>query len=220
MDFISDVILRISLMAPGFLMAISFHEFAHAWTANRFGDPTAKSMGRLTLNPSAHYDLFGTIILPLILAVMNLGIFGYAKPVPVDARHFKNYRKSIFWVSFAGPLANLLLMSISAFMLALLRTKVGADFFLFNEFQNMLVWSVYINIILAVFNLIPFPPLDGSRMVSSFLSYEGQRKYEALQNYSFLFFILLWTTNIFSYILIPAQKLGWGLVGIFIYMLS
>ena len=84
----------------------------------------------------------------------------------------------------------------------------------------MLIWSVYINIILAVFNLIPFPPLDGSRMVSSFLSYEGQRKYEALQNYSFLFFILLWTTNIFSYVLIPAQKVGWGLVGLFIYMLS
>ena len=118
MEFISDIILRISLMALGFLLAISFHEFAHAWTANRFGDPTAKSMGRLTLNPSAHYDLFGTIILPLIFAVLNLGIFGYAKPVPVDARHFKNYRYSIFGLVLPALLANILLMTVSAFLLS------------------------------------------------------------------------------------------------------
>ena len=165
-------------------------------------------MGRLTVNPAAHYDLFGTIILPLVLAVMNLGIFGYAKPVPVDARHFKNYRKSIFWVSFAG-ISEYDPDVYFCFSTGNIKNKVNANFYLFNEFQNMLIWSVYINIILAVFNLIPFPPLDGSRMVSSFLSYEKQRKYEALQNYS-LFFIVLWTTNIFSYVLIPAQKLDGG----------
>ena len=107
MEMIADFILRVSVTAPGFLLAISFHEYAHAWAANKFGDPTAKSMGRLTLNPAAHYDMFGTIILPLVLAAFNMGIFGYAKPVPVDARHFKNYRKSIFWVSFAGLLLTL-----------------------------------------------------------------------------------------------------------------
>tara|TARA_X000000950_G_C13766908_1_gene599261 strand:- start:165 stop:827 length:663 start_codon:yes stop_codon:yes gene_type:complete len=220
MAFISDFLLRISIMAPGFLLAISFHEFAHAWVANYYGDPTAKSRGRLTLNPSAHYDLFGTIILPLVLAMMNLGIFGYAKPVPVDSRHFKNYRKSIFWVSFAGPLANIILMTLSALFLAILRTKISPSFFLYEEFTQMLIWSVYINIFLAVFNLIPFPPLDGSRMLSSFLSYENQIKFEGLQSYSFLFFIVLWTTNVFSYLLIPAQKIGWGMVGAFVWLLS
>ena len=84
----------------------------------------------------------------------------------------------------------------------------------------MLIWSVYINIFLAVFNLIPFPPLDGSRMLSSFLSYENQIKFEGLQSYSFLFFIVLWTTNVFSYLLIPAQKIGWGMVGAFVWLLS
>ena len=217
---IADFILRVSVMAPGFLLAISFHEYAHAWAANKFGDPTAKSMGRLTLNPAAHYDMFGTIILPLVLAAFNMGIFGYAKPVPVDARHFKNYRKSIFWVSFAGPIANVILMVVSGFLLALLRTKVSTDFYLINEFTNMLVWSIFINIFLAVFNLIPFPPLDGSRMVSSFLSYENQRKYEDLQRFSFLFFIILWTTNVFQYLMVPAQKVAWGVVGVFIWMLG
>ena len=220
MEMIADFILRVSVMAPGFLLAISFHEYAHAWAANKFGDPTAKSMGRLTLNPAAHYDMFGTIILPLVLAAFNMGIFGYAKPVPVDARHFKNYRKSIFWVSFAGPIANVILMVVSGFLLALLRTKVSTDFYLINEFTNMLVWSIFINIFLAVFNLIPFPPLDGSRMVSSFLSYENQRKYEDLQRFSFLFFIILWTTNVFQYLMVPAQKVAWGVVGVFIWMLG
>ena len=220
MEFLTDLILRISLMAPGFLLAISFHEFAHAWVANRYGDPTARLSGRLTLNPAAHYDLFGTIILPLALAAMNLGIFGYAKPVPVDPRHFKDYRKSIFWVSFAGPLANIILMIISAFFLSIFVSKISPSFFLHQEFQQMLIWSVYINIFLAVFNLIPFPPLDGSRMLSSFLSYEAQRKYESLQNYTFLFFIVLWTTNVFSYLLVPAQKLAWGVVGLFVWVLN
>ena len=132
MEMIADFILRVSVMAPGFLLAISFHEYAHAWAAHKFGDPTAKSMGRLTLNPAAHYDMFGTIILPLVLAAFNMGIFGYAKPVPVDARHFKNYRKSIFWVSFAGPIANVILMVVSGFLLALLRTKISLHRLLFN----------------------------------------------------------------------------------------
>ena len=84
----------------------------------------------------------------------------------------------------------------------------------------MLIWSVYINIFLAVFNLIPFPPLDGSRMLAAFLSYEAQRKFENLQNYSFLFFIVLWTTNVFSYLLGPAQKIAWGIIGFFIWVFN
>ncbi len=201
-------------------MAICLHEYGHAWTSNKFGDNTAKAHGRLSLNPAAHYDLFGTIILPLIFAASGMGIFGYAKPVPVDARNYKNYRRAIFWVSFAGPIANLILMILSAFFFVLLKTYLPKDFFLYEPLVNMLYFSVNINVLLAVFNLIPFPPLDGSRMVSSFLSYDKARFYESLERYSFLFFMILWMTHAFDYLMYPASVASSGIVVLFSLMFS
>lgn len=215
-----EIILRLCYSAPGFLLSICLHEYGHAWMATRFGDNTAKSQGRLSLNPAVHYDLFGTIILPLIMAVANLGIFGYAKPVPVDARHFKNIRKAIFWVSFAGPLANVVLVFISAFLFVAFYKYMPKDFFLFEPLVNMLRYSVSINVLLAVFNLIPFPPLDGSRMVSSFLTYDKARFYEGLERYSFMFFLLLWMTNAFQYLMYPAHLASNGIIVLFSLMLS
>ena len=110
-----DIIYRIATSLPGFLLAIVFHEAAHAFIALKFGDPTAKLGGRLSLNPSVHYDLWGTVIMPLMFVILGWGIFGYAKPVPVDTRNFKNVKSGIFWVSFAGPLANILLAIVSSF---------------------------------------------------------------------------------------------------------
>ncbi|MEK6626593.1 MAG: site-2 protease family protein [Bdellovibrionota bacterium] len=215
-----EFILRVCYSAPGFLMAICLHEYGHAWMSNRFGDNTAKSHGRLSLNPAVHYDLFGTIILPIIFAASGLGIFGYAKPVPVDARNFKSFRKAIFWVSFAGPLANVMLMVLSAFFFVLMSTFLPKDFFLFEPLVNMLYFSVNINVLLAVFNLIPIPPLDGSRMVSSFLSYDKARFYEGLERYSFMFFLLLWMTHAFDYLMYPARIASSGIVFIFSLMFS
>ena len=123
-----DFILRVCIALPGFILAISFHEFAHAWAAFKFGDDTALRSGRMTLNPVAHYDLVGTIILPTLFAALGMGIFGYAKPVPVNSRNFKNIRKAIFWVSFAGPIANIILFIISAFLLSVMVTKFSPDF--------------------------------------------------------------------------------------------
>ncbi len=203
-----DIILRLCVSLPVFLFAIVVHEASHAYMALRFGDSTAQSMGRLTLNPIAHYDLVGTIIFPLVGVLLGGSMFGWAKPVPVDARRFKNMRSGIFWVSFAGPLSNIILAIISSFLYAFMLSKVATSFYFHDVFSQMLLQSVYINVILAVFNLIPFPPLDGSKMVSSFLDYETSRKYEDLARFSFLFVIVLWTTPVLQYLIGPAVMAG------------
>ena len=145
-------------------------------------------MGRLTLNPGAHYDLFGTIILPLALLPSIWGFLVTQNQFLSTLATSRIIENRFFGLALPASIANIILMIVSGFLLALIRTKLSADFYLMNEFTNMLVWSIFINIFLAVFNLIPFPPLDGSRMLSSFLSYENQRKYEDLQRFSFLFF--------------------------------
>ncbi|MEI8346594.1 MAG: site-2 protease family protein [Pseudomonadota bacterium] len=209
-----DVIVRLSTQIPGFLFAIVFHEAAHAFVASRYGDPTARSMGRLTLNPMAHIDLLGTIVFPLLTAFGGV-MFGWARPVPIDSRHFKNVRQAIFWVSFAGPLANILLAIISAFFLGTAAAKLSEDFYFFTPLIQILTQSVFINIMLATFNLIPIPPLDGSNMVSSFLPYNMMRRYESLGQYALLFFLVLMFTNAWSYILAPGQAFGYGLIHFF-----
>jgi|SRR5690606_23447771 len=217
---ISGFISNLAIGLPGFLMAIVFHEAAHAWMATRFGDNTARSLGRLSLNPAVHYDPVGTVIFPLIGALMGGIMFGWAKPVPVDPRQFKNVKAGIFWVSFAGPLANIILAIICAFGFAIMVTQVPQDFVFHAQFTEMLRLAVMINIVIAVFNLIPFPPLDGSKMVSTFLDYNAARKYEELQRYSFLFIFVLWFTPILHYVMTPALIAGTGLVNVFIRLLA
>lgn len=215
-----EIIYKIAISLPGFLLAIVCHEAAHAWMANRFGDPTARLLGRLSLNPAVHYDLVGTIIFPLIGIAMGGAMFGWAKPVPVDSRHFKNVRSGTFWVSFAGPLANIILMLISAFIFAVIVTKVSPEFSYYNIFSDMVKQSVWINVLLAVFNLIPFPPLDGSKMVSSMLDYNAARRFEELERYSFVFIFILILTPVLSYIMAPAIWVSNLLVNIFIHLLA
>ena len=216
----TEIVYRIAISLPGFLIGIVFHEYAHAWMANKFGDNTAKSMGRLTLNPSVHYDLIGTVIFPLIGALLGGTMFGWAKPVPVDTRRFKKVRSGMFWVSFAGPGANLLLMVLSAFLLAILVTKVPQSFGFFEVFLQMLRQAIIINVLLAVFNLIPFPPLDGSKMVTAVLDYNAARKYEELERFSFIFVIILLMTPILNYIMAPAILFSNFITGLFITLLG
>ena len=217
---LSGLIQRLALAGPGFLLAIVFHEFGHAFMSLKFGDDTAERSGRLSLNPAVHYDLVGTIIFPIIGILIGGVPFGWAKPVPVDPRRFKKMKAGMFWVSFAGPLFNLILMTVSALLYAIVYTKTGADFGMRETFLNMLEYSVFINILLAVFNLIPFPPLDGSKMVSTFLDYNTARKYEELQRYSFVFILVLWFTPIFSYMIRPAMFMGYALMNVFAAMIG
>ena len=142
------------LLVPVLLFALCFHEFAHAWVANKLGDPTAKHSGRLTLNPLAHLDLMGSLM------ILFVG-FGWAKPVPVDVRYLQNPRTDMMKVAFAGPAANLLLAFVGG---TLIRAHlVGESLIL------MLVLFTQINIMLAVFNMIPIPPLDGSQIFSGLM---------------------------------------------------
>ena len=215
-----EFIYKVAISLPAFLLAIVCHEAAHAWMADRFGDTTARQLGRLTLNPAVHYDLMGTVIFPLIGAMLGGTMFGWAKPVPVDSRRFKNIRSGIFWVSFAGPLANIILMVISAALLGILITKVSPQFSYYTIFSDMLKQAVTINVLLAVFNLIPFPPLDGSKMVSAMLDYNAARKFEELQRYSFVFLIILIMTPVLNWIMTPALIISNVLVNIFIHIFA
>ncbi len=224
MNDLNVILFNIAESLPGFLLAIVTHEAAHAWMANRFGDPTAKNLGRLTLNPAAHYDPWGTIFFPLLAAVTSFAMIGWARPVPIEIRNFKNIRSGIFWVSFAGPLSNLILGTISAILLALIATKVSTDWEFYTIAIRMLRYSVFINFILAFFNLIPLPPLDGSKMVSSFLKGHALYKYESFAQYTPMIFIGVMALSFMGihtlgYVLLPAQMIAnylmFSLLGLF-----
>ncbi|MGR3309965.1 MAG: site-2 protease family protein [Candidatus Brocadiales bacterium] len=159
-------------MAPGILFALTIHEFSHGWVANRLGDPTARLQGRLTLNPIAHLDLFGT------LCFIFAGI-GWAKPVPVNPHNFKNPRKDDILVSVAGPVSNF----ISAFALGMIFRLVYAFDILPPHMYMMLFYGIRINLILAFFNLIPVFPLDGSHVLKGFLPRKYAARYENFSHY-------------------------------------
>ena len=142
------------LLIPVLLFALVFHEFSHGWVANKLGDPTAKYAGRLTLNPMAHLDLFGSLM------ILFVG-FGWAKPVPVDSRYLANPRTDMMKIAFAGPAANLLLAFIAGSLIRLTGNM--------GVLSSMLIMFVQINIMLAVFNMIPIPPLDGSQIFSGLM---------------------------------------------------
>lgn len=220
---IQNFVVALALSAPGFLSAIVFHEWAHAYSAKKFGDDTADRMGRLTLNPLAHYDMFGTVIFPLICITLGATAIGWAKPVPIDARKFKNYKKGIFWVSFAGPLSNLILAFAGSFFQVLLAYKF-ADWEYSPILIKMLAYLIMINVVIGVFNLIPLPPLDGSRMLVPFLSYEATRKYEKMAQYTpYIFLGILALSfmgiHILSVVFLPAYWLVDQLRFLFVQLL-
>jgi len=167
------------------IFAITVHEFAHGWVAYKLGDPTAKYMGRLTLNPLAHIDPFGTIILPLLLVLLRMPPIGWAKPVPVDFMSLNNPKRDMFWVGIAGPSANFAL----AFILSVIIKT--APFLVQTFIGQVIVLAIIINVILGIFNLIPIPPLDGSRIISAILPYKYLVFYNKIQPYGFLLIILL-----------------------------
>jgi Zn-dependent protease len=166
-----------------FLFAISVHESAHAWMANRCGDPTASMLGRITLNPIKHIDPIGTVLLPLIAAFTGLPLIGWAKPTPVDPRNFKHEVRDDILVSMAGPISNFIIAFGASFAMIILLRVGGQQAQAGSIIEPLFVMSyvlLQINILLAIFNLIPLPPLDGSHVMRHFLSEGARRIYDSM----------------------------------------
>ncbi len=177
-----------------FIPAIVVHEVAHGFMAYRLGDPTAKRAGRLTLNPLKHIDIFGTVILPLILIVIGGPVFGYAKPVPYNPTYFKNPRLGDLLVGLAGPISNFLMALIST-LIAYLLFGIYPQFIentFFSYFYMMfLPMFTLINLYLMFFNLIPIPPLDGSSILALFIPQKYLKQYYAIQRYALPIFLIV-----------------------------
>lgn len=205
---IAEGIQRLSLQFPPFVMAVIFHEYAHGYVANKWGDNTAEASGRLTLNPVPHMDPLGTVLFPLMMMFSGVNfLFGWAKPVPINPNRFRKYRPGLFWVSIAGPIMNVILAILSAIAFMAMNIWVPKTFYLFEPLVAMTMISVSLNYALAVFNLLPLPPLDGSKIIESFLSYNATRKFEALNQYSFFILLALLWTGALSVLAIPIRFL-------------
>ena len=198
----NDFILQLIVLAPAILLALTVHEFAHGYVAYRLGDPTAKSMGRLTLNPLKHLDPLGTIAFFIIK-------IGWAKPVPVNPNYFKNPRKDMLWVALAGPVVNLILAVISAiavkvvwFLAANLPYSAIAEAVLV-PLNMVLMASVWINLVLCIFNFLPIPPLDGSKILAGLLPPDMARSYASVERYGFVIILVLAFSGLLSKMIMP-----------------
>lgn len=197
-QFITELI----ILAPPLLLALTFHEFAHGYVAYRLGDPTAQNAGRLTLNPLKHLDPLGTIAFFFIK-------FGWAKPVPVNPNYFRNPKKDMLWVALAGPATNLALAMISAimtkaiwFLAANLPYSTTAEAILV-PLNAMLVASVWINLVLCIFNFLPIPPLDGSRILMGLLPNKAAMSYIKIERYGFIIILVLAFSGLLSKVIMP-----------------
>ncbi len=199
---IAQHIQKIALTAVPFFLGITCHEFAHGYTSFLLGDPTAKNAGRLTLNPLKHLDLFGT------LALIVTQIIGWAKPVPIDPRYYKNPKKDCILVSVAGPLANIFLSACfyGLYLLVGETANLFSAYFqikLFAPLAAICMYGVIINLILALFNLLPIPPLDGSKILLALLPPQAALTYMRLEPYGFLLILGIALLNGFQFLFAP-----------------
>ncbi|WED43819.1 site-2 protease family protein [Legionella cardiaca] len=205
---------QITIWLLPILFAITFHEAAHAWVAYRLGDTTAKMLGRLSFNPIRHIDLVGTIIVPIVVLILSQFnfVFGWAKPVPINASQFRNVRRDTALTTAAGPVSNLLMAIIWGGLL-----KLAAN--LNPQSSNLALFllltsraGIIINLLLAYLNLIPIPPLDGSRIVASILPPRQAYFYQKIEPFGFIILLLLMFTGILGWLINP--PIQWSLIAL------
>lgn len=185
------------------LVSLTFHEAAHAWSADRLGDPTARLLGRLSLNPAVHVDMIGTVVFPLIAMLTGFPLIGWAKPVPVDTRHLRAPRRDFALIALAGPVSNLVLAIAGAIVVHVLAQVGPAAELLLNAFMRF----VMINVLLAVFNLIPIPPLDGGNVLMGILPASAAAVIDRLRPYGFLLLYVLMLSGALSIVVWPVGTL-------------
>lgn len=203
-----DTIRTIAVYALPVLFAITLHEAAHAYAARYFGDNTAYSQGRMSLNPLVHVDIWGTIVIPLVLFLTTGFVFGYAKPVPVEFGRLRNPKRDMAWVSLAGPAAN--------FIMAVMWLVFGALMIFLNvdeEFPTRVAQAgIVTNLLIMAFNLLPIPPLDGGRVVTSMLPHSLAYKFARIEPYGFFIVLALVFLKVVGYWVIPVMAVGETLV--------
>lgn len=210
-DFLKNIDLLL-IQAPVILLSLTVHEYFHGWTANKLGDPTAKMRGRLTLNPIAHLDILGTILMFIVG-------FGWAKPVPIDPRNFKDPKKDTILVAIAGPLSNLAMALAAGLALRFMIPKMVSGEIssegIYSVIVIILILTLVYGIALAVFNMIPIPPLDGSRVLYGILPDRYAYAYSRFEPYGvfFLFALFIFGGGIFKYLLVPLSYLSVMLSG-------
>jgi Zn-dependent protease len=196
------------------LFSLTVHETAHAWTASRLGDQTARLMGRVSLNPVVHADIVGTVLFPLLAILGNIPLIGWAKPVPVSVKHLRNGRRDYVLVAAAGPASNLLLAigaSIALDLLTISPMRLGEPN-MSVPIASLLSAAIRINVLLAVFNMLPIPPLDGGNVLGGLLPRQLGVKFDALMRpYGFILLYALLLTRGFDYLVVPPARflLSW-----------
>ncbi len=202
------LLIQFLIILPIIALSVSFHEVAHGWVAYRFGDPTAKRAGRLTLNPLAHLDIWGTFILPLVFFLTLHVFFGWAKPVPVTFTMLRKPKQQMIWVALAGPMTNVCLALLAAGIFHLGRFPMESlpAAFLLN--------AARLNILLAIFNLIPIPPLDGSRVVMGLLPLGWLSPYARLERYGILIVFFLLSSGFLWKIILPLIEFSSRVLGL------
>ena len=191
------------------LFSLTVHEMAHAWTADRLGDPTARLLGRVSLNPIVHADPIGTVLFPLLALVSGAPLIGWAKPVPVNSRRLGNPRRDFILVAAAGPASNLLMAFAAAGVLSVLpiSPQTLGEANISVPVATILSQGMRLNVLLAVFNLIPIPPLDGGNVLAGLLPYRLAASFNRLRPYGFLLLYALIFSGGFNYLVIPPYRL-------------
>lgn len=215
-----NALVRLALFYPIFLFSLSWHEAAHGFVADKFGDSTAKMMGRVTLSPFPHMDLVGTVILPILGIVTGAPVIGWGKPVPVNPYNLKgDMRRSHLWVAAVGPASNIVLaigFAIGAHLLMWALPSIptrmivpgSASATALGVVYSIFQMGVVLNLVLAFFNLIPLPPLDGGAVLRGLIPQRSLDAYDSFSRYSFVILLVLFVTGLLRYVLIPAILLA------------